>query len=151
LDPANLLTISDTVLTTGIVVGSNTYNTFQRPIYVNQQCVLMVICKIPGHNCGSHRLRLVALQDPTQPQNFQQYWGTSEVCTPASGSGVTGGDYMTSSFLTTLIAFKAPAGASLPYFYIDWFAQTASSTGMGLATGLGGNEYYGDITVVRLA
>jgi hypothetical protein len=150
-DASNLLTVSDTVLTTPITVGATVYNTFQRPIYVNQKCVLLLTIKVPGHNCGSHRLRLVTLSDPTQPQNFQQYWGSSEVCIPASGSGVTGGDYMTSSVLNVLVQFAGPAGSALPYFYVDWFAQTANSTGMGLATGLGGNEYYGDVTAIRLA
>ena len=150
IDPANLLTVNDTVITTTQSVGGTNYNTYQKPIYVNQKSILLITLSIPGHNCGSHRLRMVTMADPTQPQNLQQYWGTTEVSSGASGSGVTSNDTMTRSYLTCLVSFAAPAGSALPYFYVDWYCQTGGANAMGLASSLGGSEYYGTISVVRL-
>lgn len=144
LDPANILTVNDTILKTYLTIGSTNYATYQHPIYVNQQCTLLILASVPGYEVGTHRMRLVTMADPTQPQNFQQYWGTSE--TSGSSSAV-----QTRSQIAVLVQFAGPAGSALPYFYIDWFANATDAAGMGLESGLGGNEYYGDISVIRLA
>lgn len=144
-DPSKLLTVNDTILNTPVIVAGTSYMTYQHPIYVNQQCTLLITASIPGYEQATHRMRLVTLADPSQPQNFQQYWGTSEASKASSA-------VQTRSSLSVLVTFAGPAnGLNLPYFYIDWFAGTADAAGLGIASGLGGNEYYGDVTVIRLA
>lgn len=148
-DPANLLTIDGAVTTTTIAVGATNYDTYQRRIYVNQECILMIKVSIPGYKVGTHRCRLIAYPDANSPATFKTFWGTS------ANSG-TGDTTQTTSDLLAICTFSAPAGSVLPYFYVDWFAGAAvalsgSASGMGTAAGLGGNEFYGDITVIRLA